>query len=89
MSCIVIVRRHVATNYNKVSYAPQQISLPEHKQTIGNAICLSYLPFKFIQGRTKSGYLMYSEQRTFGSTWIRLYFTVKRGKLEAPEVSKK
>jgi Arf-GAP/coiled-coil/ANK repeat/PH domain-containing protein len=28
---------------------------------------------------------MYSEQRTFGSTWIRLYFTVKRGKLEAPE----
>jgi hypothetical protein len=68
------IQRHVATNYNKVSYAPQQISLPEHKQTIG---------------RTKSGYLMYSEQRTFGSTWIRLYFTVKRGKLEAPEVSKK
>lgn len=37
--------------------------------------------------RNKSGYLMFSEQRTFGTTWIRLYFTVKRGKFESPEVS--
>ena len=30
---------------------------------------------------------MFSEQRTFGTTWIRVYFTVKRGKFESPEVS--
>ncbi len=29
---------------------------------------------------------MFSEQRTFGTTWIRLYFTIENGLFESPEV---
>ncbi len=30
---------------------------------------------------TKAGYLWYAEPRTFGTHWIRLYFSIKKGML--------
>lgn len=34
----------------------------------------------------KHGYLCYAEPKTFGTTWIRLYFSIQSGKLVCEEV---
>ena len=34
-----------------------------------------------------TGYLFYAEPRTFGTSWIRLYFYIKNGQLLSQEVS--
>lgn len=47
---------------------------------------LLYIFLYYYVARHKSGYLMFLEQKMFGSSWVRMYFAIKNGKLESPEV---
>lgn len=64
------------------------IACPHWKRVYLNiGVALLLLFFLLIIARHKNGYLMFLEQKMFGSSWIRMYFAIKNGKLESPEVS--
>ena len=50
------------------------------------SLSLSLPPSLSLSAHTKNGYLWYAETRTFGTTWIRLFFSIRKGMLVSSEV---
>ena len=64
--------RHLSKYKSDIPFEEKQLEPPEVKPSLA---------------RTKNGYLWYAEHRTFGTTWMRLYFCVTKGMLISPDVS--
>ena len=70
-----------------VTNCPEQTSLVSslhgrRKNLYGSRHCVLYS----LSAHTKNGYLWYAETRTFGTTWIRLFFSIRKGMLVSSEV---
>ena len=68
----LIPSRHLSKYKSDIPFEEKQLKPPEVKPSLA---------------RTKTGYLWYAEHRTFGTTWIRLYFCITKGILVSPDVS--
>ena len=66
------VSRHLSKYKSDIPFEDKQLEPPTAKPSLA---------------RTKNGYLWYAEHRTFGTTWMRLYFCITKGILVSPDVS--
>lgn len=64
--------RHLSKYKSDIPFEEKQLVPPKAKPSLA---------------RTKNGYLWYAEHRTFGTTWMRLYFCITKGILVSPDVS--
>jgi len=66
--------RHLSENHAGFSFEEKEVEPVQKKP---------------VQARTKNGYLWYAETRTFGTTWIRLFFSIRKGMLVSSESTSK
>lgn len=56
------------------------------RDTLCSLVMVLLSPTLSLSAHTKNGYLWYAETRTFGTTWIRLFFSIRKGMLVSSEV---